>query len=532
MRELIVQLFSYVRGSWRFRWWILGIAWVVSVVGWVIVAKMPDQYQASARVYVDTQSLLKPLLRGLAVEGNERQRLLLMTRTLLSRPNMEKVMRMADLDLQAKTEEETDRIIKGLQQHISLGTTRDVNLYTLSYSHDKPELAKLVVKSLLTIFVESGLGDKRKEQDSARQFLEQQVADYERRLVEAEDRQKRFKQKNLSFMPGEGGGGYYQKLQENHALLSQAELELQIEKDRLQAVELQMQDAEDEPGYYGDELFVETPTNTVYDARIANLEANLDDLLLRYTEKHPDIINTRRTLQQLRTKQRQEVEAALVDEQEGLGLDGPSSPIYQQLRLTYADAKANVAAKETIVAEYKKRIENLQAAVDRVLQVESEEQQLNRDYNILSNQHNQLMKRLESARLSHDVDISSKTARFRIVEPPRVPPTPSGPPRMLLSSGVLLGGLLIGAVLAFFMSQIRPTFDNRQTLNEISDLPVLGSIGMVWTQAQLRQRQRRHVAFLMGLLGLVSVYSLVMAVYLFQVDWIGYIGEVRRMAGI
>ena len=134
--------------------------------------------------------------------------------------------------------------------------------------------------------------------------------------------------------------------------------------------------------------------------------------------------------------------------------------------------------------------------------------------------------------MGQDVDTSAGGVRFRIVEPPRVPPNPSGPPRMLLSSGVLLGGLVAGFALAFFMSQLRPTFDDRKTLNEISDLPVLGSVGMIWTQAQLKNRQRRHLAFLTGLLGLVSIYGLVMAVYLFQLDWIGYLGEFRRMAGL
>ena len=529
MHDLIVLLLSYARGIWRYRWWILGTAWFVSVIGWTVVMKLPDQYEASARVYVDTESLLKPLLRGMAVEGNERQRLLLMTKTLLSRPNMEKVMRMSDLDLQAKTEQDTENIVKELQDNISLGTTRDVNLYTISYGNDKPELAKLVVKSLLTIFVESNLGEKRKEQDSARQFLEQQIADYERRLAEAEDRRKRFKQKNLAFMAEEGGGGYYQKLQQNQALLTQAELELKIQEDRLQALEEQMEDAEDEPFY---EDLLSAGPSTIYDARISSLEANLDELLLRYTEKHPDIINTRRTIEDLKRKQQQEMEASLVDGEDALGMETSSNPIYQQLRLTYADAKANVAARQVVVEEYKKRIENLESAVDRVLQVESEEQQLNRDYGILQSQHQSLMQRLESARLSHDVDTSAGAVRFRIVEPPRVPPNPSGPPRMLLSSGVLLGGLAAGLALAFFMSQLRPTFDDRKTLNEIMDLPVLGSVGMIWTKAQLKNRQRRHLAFLTGLLGLVSIYGLVMAVYLFQLDWIGYLGEFRRMAGL
>ena len=89
MHDLIVLLLRYARGAWRYRWWMLGVAWTVSLVGWTIVARLPDQFQASARVYVDTSSVLQPYLRGLAMNtDNTAQKISLMTRTLLSRPNL------------------------------------------------------------------------------------------------------------------------------------------------------------------------------------------------------------------------------------------------------------------------------------------------------------------------------------------------------------------------------------------------------------------------------------------------------------
>ena len=139
---------------------------MVCVVGWSVVAKLPDQYKASARVYVDTTSVLRPLLQGLAINTGDTQRtIFLMTRTLLSRPNLEKVMRMTDLDLQAKTDIDKDRIIDDLKDNIGFSGTSRENLYTIAFENDSPELATLVVKSLLTIFMESNLGEQRREQD-------------------------------------------------------------------------------------------------------------------------------------------------------------------------------------------------------------------------------------------------------------------------------------------------------------------------------------------------------------------------------
>ena len=108
MQEILAQAFAYVWGVWRFRWMALAIAWVVALVGWIYIAQLPSQYEASARIHVDSNTVLRPLLRGLAIQPNINQRIQLMSRTLLSRPNLEKLSRMTDLDLQAQTEAEAE----------------------------------------------------------------------------------------------------------------------------------------------------------------------------------------------------------------------------------------------------------------------------------------------------------------------------------------------------------------------------------------------------------------------------------------
>ena len=103
MDQLLQQILGYAKAAWQRRWWGVAVAWLVCVVGWTWVMMIPDRYQASARVYVDTQTLLKPLLSGLAAEPNVEQQIKLMTRQLVSRPTLEKVARMTDLDVKAKT---------------------------------------------------------------------------------------------------------------------------------------------------------------------------------------------------------------------------------------------------------------------------------------------------------------------------------------------------------------------------------------------------------------------------------------------
>ena len=98
MQELLQQLSSILRGMWKYRRVGVAVAWVVALAGAVGVVLMPDRFEASARVYVDTQTILRPLMAGLAVQPNMDQQVSMLSRTLISRPNVEKLIRMADND--------------------------------------------------------------------------------------------------------------------------------------------------------------------------------------------------------------------------------------------------------------------------------------------------------------------------------------------------------------------------------------------------------------------------------------------------
>ena len=118
MEELIAQIASVARGMWRFRWTGLIVAWVVGALGAVVAFKVPDRYEAMARIFVDTQSILKPLMSGLAVQPNVDQQVSMLSRTLISRPNVEKLVRMADLDLKIKSKEAQEARIDGLMSEL------------------------------------------------------------------------------------------------------------------------------------------------------------------------------------------------------------------------------------------------------------------------------------------------------------------------------------------------------------------------------------------------------------------------------
>jgi len=503
MREIYELFLNYVKGVWRYRWIMMLVAWLVSIVGWGVVYQLPDKYKSSARVHVDTQSMLQPLLRGLTISTNTGQRVKVVTRTLLRRPNLEKLARMTDLDLVALTPEDMEQLLDGLGSDISISSTREQDLYTISYSNSDRDLAKRVVQSLLTIFVESTLGESREETDNAQAFVEQQIKVYETKLEQAEMRLAEFKRTHVGMMPG-SSQDYYGQLQTAKSELQQAVLGLSEAEKQREQMELQMEDDEDSYLMYSE---LQPGEGSVLDLRIQGLVERMDELLLRYTEKHPDVIEIARLISDLEEKR--DEERLLMDEMDV----GPAgNPLYQQQKMQLSQADATVASLQTRVEEYKRRVSELQAMVDNVPTIEAELKQLDRDYGIHQQNYKALLSRRESANIAEQAEISGDQLRFRVVDPPRVPLHPSSPDRPLLMTGVLLGSIVIGAALALFMFMLRPTFDSSRKVMEVLGRPVLGGVSMIYNHEWSSKHRNALIAYSLAGVGLLVLYGGVITV--------------------
>jgi polysaccharide chain length determinant protein (PEP-CTERM system associated) len=503
MRELYEQLITYLKGIWRYRWFMMLVIWVVCIVGWGVVYQLPDKYQSSARVNVDTQSMLQPLLRGLTISTNSGQRVQLVTRTLLSRPNLEKLARMTDLDLVALTPTDMEQLLDDLSSDIDISSTREQDLYTIAYANSDRELAKRVVQSLLTIFVESTLGESRQETDSAQEFVGQQIKSYEGKLEAAELRLAEFKRTHVGMMPG-SEQDYYGQLQSSRNDLQQARLSLQEAGNQVEQFEVQLEDDEDSYLLYSE---IQPEMGTALDMRIQNLQERTDELLLRFTEKHPDVVEISRLIDELELKR--DEDHVLMDE---MDLGPTDSPAYQQLKMQLVQAEANVASMTARVEEYERRVVVLQEKVDSVPKIEAELKQLDRDYNIYQSNYQALLSRRESANIAEQAELSGDQLKFRVVDPPRVPLNPSSPNRPLLMTAVLIGSLVIGIVLAFFFYILRPTFDNAREIMEVLGRPVLGGISMIHNHEWSVRNKRALIAYSVAGVGLLLAYGGVLTV--------------------
>ena len=506
MQEILDQIRSYARGIWRYRWYIHLIAWPMCISGWALVYFLPDQYEASARVYVDTQSVLRPLLKGLAVEADVDQEVKMMTRTLLSRPNLEKVARITDMDLEATTPEEMENLLVRLKHTITLKGYGRENLYTISYTDKDPEQAKEVVQALLTLFVETSLGDSRKDADSAQQFLDEQIKRYEARLYAAEEALKEFKRKNVGLMPADGQN-YYQRMQAAMERLSGAELKLSEAINRRDELRRQLLGEEPTFGMVTPPSRSMPAANPALDARIQNLQARLDDLLLKYTDKHPDVVAIKSTIELLEEQKAEELAQHAVATPTLPVSNLETNPIYQKLKIALGEAEANVASLRTRVDRYQSEVNRLGKLVDTVPLVEAEFNRLNRDYDVNKKNYESLLQRRESASISEEASQSSDSVKFRIVDPPHVPLEPTAPNRPLLISVVLVAGILAGVAFALFLSQVKATFDGGSHVTRELGVPMFGSVSLVWTgHSRMKHRAEVMVFVLVGLI-LIVMYG-------------------------
>lgn len=525
MELLIGQLLIIVRRMWKYRWVGLVVAWVAGLVGAVVVFVLPDRYEASARIYVDTQSILKPLMSGLAVQPNVEQQVTMLSRTLISRPNVEKLVRMADLDLKNQSKAQQEATIETVTANLSIQSSGRDNLYILGYRDSDPETAKRVVQALVSIFVESSLGQTRQGTSTATTFINEQIKAYEAKLEEAETRLKEFRLKNLANMSGDG----------KDAAAHMAELSAQLERARLEyreamnardaaKTQIEAEKARGGAQTTAQSLLQESTANVStpeLDARLAEHRRNLDALLQRFTDQHPDIIATRKLIKDLEEQRKKEIaelrKAAMNVPTPSVG-QTTGSLATQELTRILATTEVQVASLKARVDEYSSRYAQALAAIKTAPQMEAEAAQLNRDYAIHKRNYEELVQRREQASISGELDVASGVADFRVIDPPRANPKPVAPNRLLLLAGAMAGALGVGLFTTFAASQLRPVFHDANDLRARVELPILGVVTRLVTDADRARQRVELIRFSAGAGGLLAMFAVALTVLAVQLS--------------
>jgi polysaccharide chain length determinant protein (PEP-CTERM system associated) len=497
--EIKALVIHYLRGIWKNRWIAILIAWPLLFVGIVAVDQIKDRYSAETKVYIDSTSILKPLLRGLAIQSDFQSIVRLMIGKLLSRPNLERAARLMDMDIDVNSPAEMEALISKIRSRVEISAKKRSGTYTITYADEDRNRAKRMVQTLLDIFIEDTLGKSTNQSDSAISFLDQQITKYDNLLREAEKRREEFKRKNVGLMPKDGQN-YYTRYQETGNRLEQAKLSLAESTQRHGKIKSQLDNLK--ASNLVKELSQPDMVTSSQDQLIGGQEVKLQDLLLLYTDQHPDVINAELVLKTLKTRRDKELEG-LTNNRKTNGPD-TNNPLYQELLILLTQTEADISSFKTRALSLERKRVELKNLVDVVPQIEAELLRLNRDYEIHTKNYNEFVERREQAQISDDVESGTEQVKFRVIEPPFVSQNPIFPNRPLFDLGVLIMALGIGYGISLLISLLQPVFYNQSDLNMLGRA-VLGTVRKFDTVEVLAKRRRNLVMFILANSLFVSV---------------------------
>jgi len=500
----VYQVLDEIQGAWRFRWIALATAAVLCAAGWVVVFSLPDSYGATANVLVDTRTALKPALEGLAVEQDVSVQLNYVRASLLADPQLRRIAALTGILSPAVVDPaRQEEILSGLKNRIQLtvqpateGGSPGGTTYGIFYKDTVRPRALQVVTVLLDTLVSETLGGKRAGAQNAQQFLETQIRDYEKRLRAAEDRLAAFKSRHLGQMPNEQGG-YFAQLQHETQAVEDLRTKLLTAQTRRATLEGQL---------HGNAAVAATalpfsgvngaPSAADTVSRIAEAQARLDDLELRFTDKHPDVIAARANLEELKQRRATEIEKLRQGDANAAAASGASAnPVFQSIQLALNQVDVEISDLHAQLAQHEDKVKELKRVVDTAPQVEAEYQQLTRDYDVDKAQYTALLSNYQKARLGEQAD-SAGSVRFEVVQPPTVSYRPVSPRRGFLLAAVLLIALAAGTGLAYQLDRLRPVVVSTSGLKRLTGLANIAVVGQAFPTRTgiLFRREMRHVS--------------------------------------
>ncbi|WP_299192829.1 XrtA system polysaccharide chain length determinant [uncultured Erythrobacter sp.] len=506
MNEIFEELRTALYSVWHRRWLALAVTWGVCLLGWLVVAMIPNTYESRARIYVDTDDVLSDQL---GIAGNGQEEITKVRQTLLSSVNLEKVITSTKLGEEITGRSEMDSAIARLAENVRVESEED-NLFSITAEVgvgglSDPEnavLARNVVQKLLDIFREEHISGGRAEISSAIADLNEQLDERKLELESAEERRLAFEAQYPDLIGGPAA--LTTRVQNARTELRDIEADLAAAESALVSLNGQLANTpRTVAGGSGD-----------VGPRGALLQAQSQLASLRsrgLTDEHPDVVSTRRQVDLLA----RQVAA------EGTGqASGTPNPTYSSLLALRADRQASVESLQARRAAIQSMLASLAASQASEPAVAAEANRISRDYDVLRTNYERLLEDREKLRTRGDVIDETSQFKFDLVDPPVVPQSPAAPNRPLLLLGVLFAGIAAGAGVAYVLSQLRSSYATPQKLEKSMGLPVIGSISLTVSETAKELRRKRFKQFVGGCAGLFGVLVILLAIEIVSVGTI------------
>lgn len=435
---------------------------------------MPKTYEASTTILIERDTVLEPLIRGVGVQVNIEDRLRNIRNEITSRNIIEKVIKKLGLDSDVKDAVQYEALIEKIRKKLEV-TVRGggPNLLNITYRDEDPKRVVDVVNTITNTYIEEQMFLRRTDTSDAYEFIHSQLLEYKKKLEESDKAIREFKEKNPKLVP-----------QSETTLLSRLEgLESQRMETDIRMNELIRKRDNLKKQLSGEkELTVAIVTREGSpQARLNYLNNQLMLLLTKYTENYPEVIKVKQEIEELKRQIAQAKESKI----EGTGSETATlNPIYQQLKEDLTRTEAEIESLRGRQSELIKQQQEIQRIFGRLPKEQEEWAKLQRDRNVYQQLYDQLLQRLENARVSKEIELTNKGETFRIVDPAIPPLSPVKPNRVkMILLGIFLGiGAGIGIVL--LLDYFDHSLKDEETIEENLKIPVLATIPKIITEEE------------------------------------------------
>ncbi|HEX8947613.1 MAG TPA: XrtA system polysaccharide chain length determinant [Dissulfurispiraceae bacterium] len=458
---------------------------VVSAFSWGALF-WPKTYEASSTVFIERSALIDPLIKGVGVSNSMEERLRTLTNSITSRNIIERVIKKLGLDSKARSSEKFDGLVEGIRKSLKVTVKgsrgeRDTDLFTISFKGGDPKTVRDVVNTLVSEYIEDNASYRRTDAYGAMEFIQSQLKEYKVKLEDSDKAIREFRERNPQMIP-QSEGAIMTRMEGFQGAKIEAEIRLKELLRKRDSLRKQLSGEK--------ELTVAFVTREGSpQARLEYLNNQLINLMTRYTERHPEIIKVKVEIEELKKQIAQAREAHKSAAATG-SETAAINPIYQQLKEDLTKTETEIESLRARVSELSRQRHEAQGVLGRMPKEQEEWSKLQRDRNVFQKIYDDLLQKLESAKVSKDLELTDKAATFRVIDPAILPHAPVRPDRVLMTFlGIVLGAAL-GVGSALWLERIDRSLKDEESVEKELGLPVLGSIPKIIVESDMAAERR------------------------------------------
>ena len=481
---------DFAKIAWRRKWVIVLPLLLISLTTVVVSHYLPNKYRSETVMLVVPQQVPENYVRS-TVTAKLEDRMQSINQQILSRTRLEKIIQDFNLYENERRAGIMEDIVEKMRTKDILVQVLKGDAFRIAYIGDNPQVVRRVTERLASAFIEENLRDRELLAEGTNQFLTVQLEDARRRLIEQEKKLEVYRVQHAGELPSQATGNL-QVIQNIQMQIQQVVESINRDIDRRLLIERTL--AEATALNTGGAIDGGAAPQTAV-GQLAAAQKALNDMQLRLTAEHPDVIRMKRIIAGLEKKVETEASMAPLTPEATPAMtnaaQGQRSRV-GQLQFEMDKIDRDVAAKRAEEQRLRKVAAAYQARVESVPARETELAELTRDYETLQKMYTGLLAKSQESKIASNLERRQIGEQLKVLDPARTPERPFSPDRPMINLAGALGGLLFGLGLAGFLEYRDSSFRTHDEVATVLSLPVLAQIPLIITHGErLRFRRRR-----------------------------------------